>query len=371
MKKISEMAGFFRGSPLRLASLVYVFMVMLVVIYYAFVASDMYVASAKLTVRGADSQAMSAFGALLTGVGGSSVNDAYVVSNYIHSRDLLDELDRRFDLKTMYSPPEADVFSRLSPEATPEEMAEYFQDVFTLIHEPDSHIMTLTVRAYKAEDAQRIAEYIIESSERLVNMLSIRAQEDALRLAKQEIAHAEERVMASRLQIKQFRDARGNIDPEAATKSIISIIGGLEEDLAKTLAELSEHRAYLREDSARIVSIKARINAIEEQIAREKRRLTGKEDDSLNELIHEYERLWIEREFAEKQYAAALSALEVARVEAEKQNRYLVAFVKPALAQEPLYPERAKTITIVLIGAILLYGILALVVAAVREHAGI
>lgn len=371
MKRISEQLRFLRGRFRLAANAAFMCVVLIVVAYYAFFASDMYVSTAVFTVRGAESQTMSAFGALLTGVGGISGSDTHVVNNYIHSRDMLDELNRRLDLKAMYSTRDADIFSCLDKDATPEEMVEYFKDIFTLVYEPDTFITTLNVRAYKAEDAKLIAENIIDLSEKLVNTLSARAREDALKLAGSEIARAEERVMASRLRLKQFRDVRGNIDPESATKSIMSIIGGLEEQLSKMQAELRESRSYLQEGSAQILALKARISAVEGQIAREKSRLTGKEADTLNGLIHEYEKLWVEREFAEKQYATALSAQEIARIEAEKKHRYLVAFVKPALAEEPLYPKRIKTISLVLIGAVLFYGILSLVIAAVREHAGL
>lgn len=370
-KRAVKLVGFMRCKPRVIINGAYLAVVLAAVVYYAFIASDMYVSDAVFTVRGSESQNLSVFGALLSGAGGISASDTHVVNNYIHSRDMLDELDRRLDLKAMYSMREADFISRLSPDATPEEALEYFKRRILIVYEPDTLITTLTVRAFTAEDAKRIAENIIEISESLVNTLSARAQEDALKLARNEIARAEERVMASRLKVKQFRDVSGNIDPEAATKSIITIIGGLEEQSAKMQAELSELRSYLQEGSPQVVALKARINAVEGQIAREKKRLTGKEADTLNELIHEYEKLWVEREFAEKQYATALSALEIARVEAEKKHRYLVTFVKPALAEESLYPKRVKTVIVILIGAVLLYGILSLVVAAVQEHAGL
>lgn len=340
------------------------------IVYYLFFATDMYISEAEFSIRGAEDVQLSALGSILSGSVGSMAMDAYIVGDFIHSHDMLHKLEKRLGLKAHYSSHDVDPLSRLPEDATLEEQTEYFRQMFKVVLDPNSHITTLSVRAFTPEMAQRIAEAILGISEELVNELSDRAREDALHLAQEEIKRSEERVLTSRLRLKQFKDERGSINPEAATGAIMSIIAGLEEHLAKDRALLSETLSYLQENSPQVVSIKARIKALEGQIAQQKRRLTGQEASTLNTLLYEYEKLLIEREFAEKQYALALGALEAARVNAEKKQRYLVAFVKPSLPEYPLYPNRPKFVLLITLSAVLLFGILSLLVAAVREHSG-
>lgn len=53
-----------------------------------------------------------------------------------------------------------------------------------------------------------------------------------------------------------------------------------------------------------------------------------------------YETLEVERNFAQQAYTSALSSLEKARVEADRQERYLAVYSTPAVPQYPLYPRR-------------------------------
>jgi len=57
-------------------------------------------------------------------------------------------------------------------------------------------------------------------------------------------------------------------------------------------------------------------------------------------VIAEFERLLSEREFSEQKYVTALSNLNVAQTEAQRQSRYLAAYVGPTLAESPERPQR-------------------------------
>ena len=80
-----------------------------------------------------------------------------------------------------------------------------------------------------------------------------------------------------------------------------------------------------------ITPLRTRRAALEAQIATERRRLAG-DAQSIAPRIAEYERLMLEREFAEKALMSAMTAVEMARVEALRQQVYLerVATPRPA-----------------------------------------
>ena len=73
-------------------------------------------------------------------------------------------------------------------------------------------------------------------------------------------------------------------------------------------------------------------------------------------------------EFADKQLASALAALENARGEAERQQLYLERLVQPNTPDKAQEPRRVKRVIEVFALGMLAWGILSLLFAGIREH---
>ncbi|HJL47558.1 MAG TPA: hypothetical protein RMG45_17020, partial [Polyangiaceae bacterium LLY-WYZ-15_(1-7)] len=78
-----------------------------------------------------------------------------------------------------------------------------------------------------------------------------------------------------------------------------------------------------------------------------------------------------EKEFAERAYASAVTSLEMARVEAARQHRYLATISGPSRSDEPSHPNVLWSILTVLVLSFAGLGIGTLLVASVREHANV
>ena len=76
----------------------------------------------------------------------------------------------------------------------------------------------------------------------------------------------------------------------------------------------------------------------------------------------------LEQEFADNQLAAALASLEQARNEAQRQQLYLERIVQPSLPDVAVLPERLRNVVTVLVIGLVLWGILGMILAGVREH---
>ena len=63
-------------------------------------------------------------------------------------------------------------------------------------------------------------------------------------------------------------------------------------------------------------------------------------DNTLTSRVGTYEDLAIDLQFLQKAYVTALASREAARLEADRAQRYLAAFVKPATPQRSTYPKR-------------------------------
>jgi capsular polysaccharide transport system permease protein len=86
-------------------------------------------------------------------------------------------------------------------------------------------------------------------------------------------------------------------------------------------------------------------------------------------MIGGFERLMLQREFADRGLASALASLEQARVEAQRQQLYVVRVVQPQSPEEALYPRRWLLLASVVAAALLTYLIGAISISAVKDHA--
>ncbi len=347
----------------------------LALFYYGLWASDRYVSQSLMTVRSADAQIATAFGGLLGSLGANTgAIDGYVVQEYIQSRDLVEELQEQLDIKSLYSAPEADIISRISSDASMDDLYDYYLDRIEVYFDSTANVVHLEVQAYRPEDARKIADAIVRLSDDMVNRISQESRLDAVKFARDEVALAEDRLRENRMVLYRFREEHGELDPVSSAAAIGGIVASLEAELSRYKTELASLRSYMREDAPQIAGVKARIAAIEQQMRSERGRLTSAEGDpsiTYSDLLAEYERLLIEEEFAKSAYTSAVSALEIARADANRKQAYLVAFAQPSLPADPSKPERLLIIVSFLLGGLLAYGLLMLIGAAIREHARI
>lgn len=118
-----------------------------------------------------------------------------------------------------------------------------------------------------------------------------------------------------------------------------------------------------------VVQQQQRVRALERQLDAQRGRLAGDEGRGLSEAIARFEPLVAEKEFAERAYGSALASLEVARVEAHRQHRYLVTIAPPSSPDAPTHPRFWYAVLTVFVASFFLLGIGTLLAASVREHA--
>lgn len=84
--------------------------------------------------------------------------------------------------------------------------------------------------------------------------------------------------------------------------------------------------------------------------------------------IAKFQQLQLERDTAEKQLASAIAALEQARIDAQRKRLYIERIVEPNLPDYPLEPRRIYGILATLLVSLIVYGIVRMIVAGVKEH---
>ena len=331
----------------------------------------MYVSEAKFAVRSATEQAAGFdFASQIFKTASSTTQDAAVVTEYIESPDAFERLDKELAVKAHYSDRRWDVISRLTQNPTLYDKTTFWNFVASPVLDPDSGIVTFTVRAYTPEMAQKITSHVLKQSEALVNAMNERAREDAMKLAGEEVKRAQARLMKSQKALETFRDEHAEIDPKATASGLQTLVMDLEGQRATLKAQISEMAAYMRPDAPALKTLKTRLAAVEKQLSGEKQRLAGIGAGAMNNWVSAYEALTIENEFAQKQLVSAMTAMETARVSLLSQSKYVVTIESPTLPDESRYPRTFEFTFCVLLGLLLLFGLGSLIVASIREHAG-
>jgi capsular polysaccharide transport system permease protein len=369
-----------------LASFFAVFVIpsFLCIVYLAFIASDQYVAEARFAVQTAQfgfaslkldddksSGPAAAVGGLSSGaIPSVSSQDAYVITNYIGSRAIIDDLAGKIDIRAIFQRPEADFWARLKNDPSAEELTDYWKKMVSTYVEATSGIVTVKARAFRPADAKALATAIVEASERLANDVSARARTTIMQQAEEEVRRSEGLVRAALVEMRDFRDKQGFIDPLLAATSTSTLL--LEAMTQKITLENNYFVASraMSPDAPTVVELKSRLDGLDAQIEQLKAQLTGNspEGRTVAASLVAFEELELKRVFAEKLYSMAQDALERARLRAEQQNIFVSAFVPPDAPQEAKYPERFSLSLLIAAGFFMIWAILAMGAAAIEDH---
>lgn len=363
---------------LRLSFLVCVILPTLIAaVYLGLFASQQYASEARFAIRTAEHgrlpsmlEGLSALSSLGAG-GRSTTQDAFMVTDYIHSRTLIEDVGGRTLMEQLYARSDVDWWSRLRKARTIEKIWKYWRTKVTATIDTPSGIITLETIAFTPEDAHRLAQLIVDRSETLVNDISQRSRRDTLARAESELDLARERVRKAREALLAFRNANKSIDPVANAVSIGETIRSLmqqksklENDRASLVGAVSEESPVKRQLDARITNLDSQIAGLQEQLT------TQSQNPAISGEIASYEALQLETQFAEKLYAVNQAAYEQARVEQERQQLYLATIVKPTMPQEASYPRLKADSAVVFVVCFVLWSMASLLIAAIRDHMG-
>jgi capsular polysaccharide transport system permease protein len=339
--------------------------------YFGAVASDVYISESRFVVRSPQRPAQTGLGALLQGtVFSRSQDDTYSVHDYIKSRDALRELDTKLQLRAAYSDPAIDFASRFPGierwDESFEALHRHYLKHVAIEYDTVSSISVLKVRAYSAEQAQKINTQLLEMGERLVNNMNTRSRQDLIQVAEQEVRIAEQRSKDAAASLSQFRSGRGVFDPDRQGAIQLQGEARLREELLNAQTQLSEVRR-VSPSNPQIGTLEARVAALQKAMADENARVLGSSGGLISK-SPAFDRLVLEKGFADRQLAAALAALDNARSEAVRKQLYLERLVQPNLPDRWVEPRRLRAVLTVLVVGLLLWGVVGLVLASVREH---
>ncbi|KNG92250.1 hypothetical protein ATO11_18500 [Pseudaestuariivita atlantica] len=339
--------------------------------YLYTVAADQYHSTVGFSVRKEEINSPVEILGGITSLSGSATSDTDILYEFIQSQEMVEAVDAVLDLRAIYSKaPDDPVFS-FDPSGSREDLVDYWNRVVRIFYDSGTQLIELRVTAFEAADAQAVAQAVFDESSRMINQLSAIARDDATRYAREELDRAVDRLRKARQAVTEFRSKNQIVDVDADIQGQMGLLTSLQAQQAEALIELDLLRETTRENDPRIVNAERKLEVISRRIADERKKL-GVDDEGQREsyatLVGEFEVLTVDREFAESAYTAALASYDAALSEAQRQSRYLAAYIQPTLAEEARYPQRA--VLLALIGGFLFLGwaLITLVFYSIRDR---
>lgn len=340
-------------------------------IYFGALATDFYHSESKFVLRSPSKMpAQGVLGGLLFNSGlVSSVEDAYVVKDYLYSRDALRELQQSVNLKAIFSHSGVDIFNQYPGVWRSDD----FETLYKLYKQnlsveigSNANIVTLRLKTPDALASQEASRKLLSISEQLVNKMSNRARQDLVTMAFEDVKQLELKVRLQASAISDYRNKRNLFDPEKQSVIQLNAISRLQDELLVAKIQLQQVVA-LSPINPQISSLRMRVNILEEEIIRERAKISGTER-SLSSTQAEYDRLIMDKAITEKQLASAIGSLDNSRAEAQKKAIYLERLVEPNMPDAPESPQRLKSFLASALLSLLFWGIVMLIRSAVLEH---
>ena len=338
--------------------------------WYLFaVAAEQYASTVGFSVRKEEiASPIELFGGIAD-VASTGSSDSDILYEFIRSQEIVKLLDGSLGLSNIYAAPENDPVFAYDRSGTIEDLLKYWHRMVRVTYDSATELIEVRALAITPKDAQAISTAIFDESARLVDDLSAIAQQDAIAFAKDEVDRAVERLKSAREAMTQFRLRTQIVDPTADLQGQMGLLSMLEQQLAEALISADLLRESTRASDPRITQAERRITVIQARI-KDERRNPGRGDggEDYATLLAEFERLTVDREFAEQAYTAALATYDQALAEARRKSRYLAAYIRPTLAEASEYPQKEVLLGIAAFFLISSWSIVVLVYYSVRDR---
>jgi len=339
--------------------------------YYYRVATPLYATKTEFVIQQAMPQQAS--GSSLGGLASTpmaNMQDSITVQGYLQSRDAMLRLDQDIGFRSVFSGPEIDPIQRLAPDATNEAAYKIYQRNVRVSYDPTEGIIRMEVIAPDPQVSVRFADALIGYAEEQVDQLTQRLREDAMKGARDSYSEAEVALLEARQRAVTLQETFKVLSSEVEVGLITGQIGQLEGQLTADRLSLAQMESNATPNQARMEPLKRRIATLENEIAMLRSKLV-EEDSSGQSLARVQSELAIAQADADTRQmmlAQSLQSMETARIEANRQARYISLSVAPVAPDEATYPRAFENTMVAMMIFAGIYLILSMTAAILREQ---
>lgn len=338
--------------------------------YYFRVATPLYATFSQFQIQSAESGNGGGLGGLLSGSQLATNPDSVAVQSYLTSRDAMLRLDADKGFKRSFQDPAIDPVKRLAPDASNEAAYEVYLDSVKIGYDPTEGVLDMEVIAPDPGLSQAFSLALIDYAEEQVDRMTARLRDDQMAGADKNYRDAEEKVVAAQRRVQQLQQELGVLDPIAEGTVVMNQIAVLEGQLNEKELELGQLLANPRPQQSRVDGVRGDISRLRDMIAETRLQLTegNATRNSLAAISGELRIAESDLQTRQELLAAAAAQMENARIEANKQVRYLSLSVAPVAPDEATYPKAFQNTLVAFLIFSGIYLMLSLTASILREQ---
>jgi capsular polysaccharide transport system permease protein len=352
----------------------------LTALYLYLVSTPLYEARSVFAVQtSAEKGGNEISGVIGTTVLSESVKDAFMLREYIESREMMKRLNEEHSFMEAFRSDQMDPIARLytSNFLQIDEYHYYRRRVHATV-DIQQGILRLFVQALGAEETRRISSTILSNAEAHLNQISTVISNQQIALIQQAVLAAEDRLKQAHRNIIELQVERNLIDMlrrrggQELREEVSAMYQALRNLENRRLSAVRERDALVAaedSDPARLEQLTAQIAILDEGIADGRSKLVNEEGGGVfNRRRIDLEYATLDKEIALKAWESTLTSLERARETALEQRRYIAVVVPPENPSNPTIPNKLKSVIVVFLVLLGLYVLGSLLSASLRQH---
>jgi capsular polysaccharide transport system permease protein len=338
--------------------------------YYFAIATPLYATRTEFVIQQAD-QPSGSLGGLFSGTSMATSQDSITVQSYLQSRDAMLRLDQDLGFKAHFGTEGIDPLQRLAPDASNEKAYKLYRRNVKLGYDPTEGIIKMEVIAADPQASEQFSKALVSYAEEQVDQLTQRLREDQMKGARESYADAEAKVLAAQSRVLELQQQLGVLDPVSESNMVMQQVATFEVQLQQKRLTLQQLLDNTQPNQARVDGVRGDIARLEEVIAGLRSALTqgSSTSSSLASVTGQLRIAEAELQTRQLMLSQAAQQLETARIEANKQARYLSTGVRPVAPDEATYPRAFENsiLAFLIFGGI--YLMLSLTASILREQA--
>jgi capsular polysaccharide transport system permease protein len=339
--------------------------------YFYVVATPIYSVRSEFVIQQAGpASSGGSLGGLFSGTALATSQDSIAVQGYLQSREAMGRLEADLGFRSHFQTPAFDAVQRLAPDASLEAAYRVYKRYLKISFDTTEGVIRMEVMAADPQVAANWSRQLISYAEEQVDHLTQRLREDQMTDAQLGYDAAQEALMESQRALIKTQEKFKILSSETEVGLIVSQIGGLESQLTQEKLALAQMESNPEPNQARMEPIKRRIATLEGEIATLRARLTEDADGGTSLAQVQGELLIAQADMQTRQMllAQALQAMETARIEANRQVRYLSLSVSPIPSDEPAYPRAFENTLVTMLILVGIYLMVSMTAAILREQ---
>ncbi len=342
----------------------------LVGVYYYNYATPLYATRSEFLVQKASSGGGGSLGSLFSGTSFANSQDSITVQSYLQSRDAMLRLDKDVGFISHFSQDFVDPLLRLEPDSSNEEAYRLYKKMVKIGFDPTEGLVKMEVIAADPQTSALFSRALIAYAEEQVDNLTQRLRKDQMKGSRDSYEEAERKMLAAQEKVLTLQEKLGIIDPVSETATLMGQIATFETQLQEKSLQLQQLLDNDRPNQARVEGVRGDIKRLEALVAQLRSQLTdsGTETSSLARVSAELKMAQTELEMRTTMMQQALQQLETARIEANRQVRYLSLGVRPTPPDEPTYPRKFENTLVALFIFSGIYLMISLTASILREQ---